>query len=84
MSSRSSRRTCVCCNKKGNDCKRMTRVGKETVLSALNAYFHPKIVTHGQDVCEKCINKARCHRRREDKIVANSNKNEQSVDREFT
>ena len=62
MASRSSIRTCVCCKKSGNNCKKMTIVTSESALSDLIDCFPSEIVTSGMDVCTGCIAKARWKR----------------------
>jgi len=60
MSTQSSNKQCLTCNKSGNNVRRMYCVSSPHVISCLNDYFKTNIVAHNL-VCDKCINTAKYH-----------------------
>jgi hypothetical protein len=76
MSSKSSKKTCVCCRKAANNCKGVYSATSERVLSDLRAYFHDAIIVPGVDVCFDCTYKAKYKRQ---KIENRYNNNENDI-----
>lgn len=84
MTSKSSIRTCTCCKKSGNNCKKMTNVTSEMAISDLGICFPSANVISGVDVCTGCIAIARWKRIKSDKAnnnapILNMMNNENSV-----
>jgi hypothetical protein len=61
MIKNSPNRVCVCCNKKGNNVKQMIYVTSEKIIASLISRFPASNVSHGNDVCKGCIDKAYWH-----------------------
>ena len=87
MSSRSSIRTCVCCKKSGNNCKKLISVTSNTTLSNLMVCFATSNVSSGMDVCAGCISKAKWERIKANKASNTTNNlennNENSISKEI-
>ena len=73
MTKRSSIHKCECCKKSGNNCKHVTRVSSELILSDLIVCFASANVKTGMDVCTECISKAKWKRIKATKAYNNAN-----------
>ena len=84
MGSKSSNCTCACCNKSGNNSRRIVNVTSEQAISDLTLCFKSTRIQYGVDICTAYTSRAIYNRHKLAKAAATASDNINTLNSEIS